>query len=142
MILLHKYQFGVFGSVNLFYRPPRALDVFAKIDQLKNVKSVGSDDEENCIYSRKSAACDEKSSKILSYGKEIGVKRLSDVNRERRSMASIVSTEFNTHHRMLLTASVDSTMAFFKVILIYYRCSITFETASNCFVLNVLMFIN
>ncbi|KAH8859761.1 U3 small nucleolar RNA-associated protein 18 [Schistosoma japonicum] len=30
-------------------------------------------------------------------------------------MASLVSTEFNTHYRMLLIASVDSTMAFFKV---------------------------
>ncbi|CAH8528516.1 unnamed protein product [Schistosoma rodhaini] len=102
-------------SPQISIRPPRALDVFAKLDQLKNVKSVGSDDEGDCVYARKSAACVEKISEILSYGKQIGVKRLSDVNRERRSMASIVSTEFNTHHRMLLTASVDSTMAFFKV---------------------------
>ncbi|KAH8859760.1 U3 small nucleolar RNA-associated protein 18 [Schistosoma japonicum] len=95
-------------------RPPRALDVFSVIDKRKGSEVVGSDDE-TCVSFRKSAAFDNKSSQTLPYGKELGVKRLSDANRERRSMASLVSTEFNTHYRMLLIASVDSTMAFFKV---------------------------
>ncbi|CAH8484121.1 unnamed protein product [Schistosoma turkestanicum] len=96
-------------------RPPRALDVLAKVETVDDLKIVDSDDEGTYVFARKSAAFDKRSLKTLPQGNEIGVRRLGDVNRERRSMAPLVATEFNTHYRMLLTASVDSTMAFFKV---------------------------
>ncbi|VDP95487.1 unnamed protein product [Trichobilharzia regenti] len=94
-------------------RPPRALDIFAsKVN--KECLDDASDDD-SCVVARKSAAFNLEEVSSLPYGKEIGVRRLCDANRERRSMASLVATEFNAHYRMLLTASVDSTMAFFKV---------------------------
>ncbi|CAH8841553.1 unnamed protein product [Trichobilharzia szidati] len=95
------------------FRPPRALDIFAsKVN--KECLDDASDDD-SCVVARKSAAFNLEEVSSLPYGKEIGVRRLYDANRERRSMASLVATEFNAHYRMLLTASVDSTMAFFKV---------------------------
>lgn len=93
----------------LYFSTLNCLDVchLSKSDDLKY------DDDENIILRK--TALSKNNSTGIPFSKEIKIKRVREGNCERRSMATLVSTEFNKHHRILLTASVDGTMAFFKV---------------------------
>ncbi|KAG5448932.1 U3 snoRNP protein [Clonorchis sinensis] len=100
-----------------FSRPPAVLDVNARLRLSGDVTNSNalcelSDDQ---LVSCTTKILREEKSTGLPSGKTIAIRRVFDANRERISMGALSAVHFNPVYQMSLTASVDSTLAFFKV---------------------------
>ncbi|THD26179.1 hypothetical protein D915_002994 [Fasciola hepatica] len=106
------------GVVQEDYCPISVLDIRNKIRKRTGdeVSDSGDDDSDAQFSVRCTTKIlrDDKSA-FLPDTNVIEIRRVFDANRERISMASISSVDFNSAFQMLLTASEDSTLAMFKV---------------------------
>ncbi|KAA3681166.1 U3 small nucleolar RNA-associated protein 18 [Paragonimus westermani] len=96
--------------------PPGVLDVnmfFRDANDPSTADLDASDDEYTIKCNSKILREDE--SEYLPVSKTIDVRRMFDANRERISMGTLTAVHFNPAFHMSLTASDDSTLAFFKV---------------------------
>ncbi|KAF7262004.1 U3 small nucleolar RNA-associated protein 18 [Paragonimus skrjabini miyazakii] len=101
---------------NDLIRPPGVLDVNMFIRETKDPSAAdldASDDE--YIINCNSKILREEKSEYLPVSKTIDLRRMFDANRERISMGVLTAVHFNPAFHMSLTASADSTLAFFKV---------------------------
>ncbi|KAF5397708.1 hypothetical protein PHET_09382 [Paragonimus heterotremus] len=101
---------------NDLIRPPGVLDVNMFIREAKDPSAVdlGASDDEY-IVNHNSKILREEKSEYLPVSKTIDLRRMFDANRERISMGVLTAVHFNPAFHMSLTASADSTLAFFKV---------------------------
>lgn len=100
------------------FSPISVLDVRNKVrKRTSDEVSDPSDDDSDAQFSLRCITKilrDDKSA-FLPASNTIEIRRVFDANRERMSMASISSVDFNPAFQMVLTASEDSTLAMFKV---------------------------
>ncbi|KAF8565835.1 U3 small nucleolar RNA-associated protein [Paragonimus westermani] len=96
--------------------PPGVLDVNMFIREAKDpsTSDLDASDDEYTIKCN-SKILREDRSEYLPVSKTIDVRRMFDANRERISMGTLTAVHFNPAFHMSLTASDDSTLAFFKV---------------------------